>query len=95
MNERGFVWSPGPGGNPDNDLWHRTLRLLDEYRKANGHCNVPTYYESGGVKLGAWVSNQRTQYKLYMAGKRSQLTEERIAALNQRGFVWSVQGRQR
>ena len=39
-------------------------------------------------RLGSWVNNQRTQYKKFMEGKRSQMTGSRIDILNDIGFIW-------
>ena len=39
-------------------------------------------------RLGSWVNNQRTQYKKFMEGKRSQMTRSRIDILNDIGFIW-------
>ena len=41
-------------------------------------------------RLGVWVSNQRTQYKNFIKGKRSSLTQVRIDILNDIGFIWDV-----
>merc|ERR1712025_1360368 len=39
--------------------------------------------------MGAqWTKRQRYQYKLRMGGKRSTLTNERVEALDEAGFVW-------
>lgn len=40
--------------------------------------------------LGVWVNHQRTQYKLYAAGKPSYLTPERVQKLEGLKFEWSA-----
>lgn len=45
---------------------------LKEFRKAHGHCIVPTIY-AANQKLSNWVQTQKRQYKLLKAGKKSQM----------------------
>ena len=62
---------------------------LVEFKKANGHCNVPTSYKKVNRSLSIWVQGMRRKYKLYKEeGQHSQMTEERIAKLESIGFVW-------
>jgi hypothetical protein len=62
--------------------WNQRFQELVKFKKINGHANVPTH--SG--RLGAWVSNQRTQYSYLQAGKYSQLTIDRYKKLESIGF---------
>ena len=58
---------------------------LKHYVEENHHAQVPyTFVDKDGVALGKWVSRQRD---VYHAGK---LPVEKIAALNELGFVWRV-----
>ena len=41
-------------------------------------------------RLGVWVNNQRTQYKKFMEGKRSQMNRSRIDILYGVGFIWDL-----
>ena len=50
---------------------------------------VPTKYPANPA-LGRWLSTQRSQYKLYMDGERSTMTEQRVRRLDSIGFVWCV-----
>lgn len=75
----GFVWSLF-------SQWGSKFEALVRYKEANGHTNVPVRAGS----LGAWVGNQRTQYRFLQAGKRSSMTEERIQMLESIGFIWSL-----
>ena len=70
-------------------LWETKLAELAAYKEEHGHCNVPRTYEAN-KELERWVMRQRTEYRLLMEGKRSSMTEERIAMLNQIGFVWET-----
>jgi hypothetical protein len=67
------------------------LSELADYRKIHGHCNVPNCY-SENTKLGKWVGNQRTQYRLHLEGKASRMTTFRIQALESLGFEWDFHG---
>jgi hypothetical protein len=78
----GFEWKPSIRAN-----WEDRLSELADYRKINGHCNVPHNY-SENTTLGKWVNNQRQQYKLHRDGKTSTLTNFRIQELEGIGFEW-------
>ena len=51
----GFEWGTA---------WEDHLSELTDYRKIQGHCNVP-YRLSENIKLATWVANQRAHYKLH------------------------------
>jgi hypothetical protein len=71
--------------------WSEKFEELCEYRHKMGHCLVPhTYGEN--LPLARWVKRQRYQYKLMVEGKQSTMTEERVKALEDIGFVWDSQG---
>jgi hypothetical protein len=67
--------------------WEDRLSELADYRKIHGHCNVPRSF-SENTKLGEWVSKQRSQYWLHLAGKTSPMTTFRIKDLESLGFEW-------
>jgi hypothetical protein len=69
--------------------WEDRLSELAEYRKIHGHCHVPLSY-SKNSKLANWVGKQRSQYRLHLAGKPSQITLPRIQELESLGFNWST-----
>ena len=68
--------------------WIAIFQELKLYKAKHGHCNVPQ--RTG--RLGAWVHNQRRQYRLLQEGKRSSMTDERIQKLESIGFQWSLRG---
>lgn len=71
--------------------WSEKFEELCQYRETMGHCLVPhTYTEN--LALARWVKRQRYQYKLMVEGKSSTMTEERVKALEDIGFVWDSQG---
>jgi hypothetical protein len=61
------------------------LSELANYRKIHGHCTVPYTY-SENPKLGTWVRNQRSLYKLHLKGTTSPMTIFRIQKLESLGF---------
>ena len=47
----GFSW------NTLDEQWLEMYELLKDYKEANGHCKVPTYFiTKNNKKLGFWVS---------------------------------------
>jgi hypothetical protein len=81
LESLGFEWnSQGTG-------WGTRLSELADYRKIHGHCNVPRNYGQN-LKLGRWVSTQRTQHRLHVESKKSHMTTRRIQDLESLGFEW-------
>ena len=64
--------------------WLTVYHELKEYKTKHGHCNVPTKL---GL-LGGWVGTQRTEYRKWVNGERSSMTDERITKLQAIGFEW-------
>jgi hypothetical protein len=67
--------------------WEDRLSELADYRKMQGHCNVPQHY-SGNIQLGKWVGTQRNNYRLHREGEKSQMTTFRIQELESLDFEW-------
>jgi hypothetical protein len=79
LNELGFSW------DPIEEDFQKALGYLRAYKAENSHCRVPTFFKTeDGFKLGQWVSHKRTDYKV------GRLTQDRIDALDELGFVWSA-----
>ncbi|MDY8023399.1 Helicase associated domain protein [Paenibacillus polymyxa] len=78
LDSLGIIWDSVEA------TWDVTFKLLSKYRDEKGHCNVPQGYEADGVKLGAWVSTQRTLFN------NNKLTLNKIDKLNSIGFQWDV-----
>jgi len=70
------------------EQWMIRYHELIEYKRREGHCNVPQREK----RLGCWVSTQRTQYKLLLEGRQSQMNQERIDMLNALDFNWDPRG---
>ena len=57
----------------------------------NGHCNIPQKFEN--KQLAAWTRTQKQQYKLLKEGKLSHMSQARIDRLNELGFEWAGEKR--
>lgn len=69
--------------------WGERLEQLRAYKDTHGDCLVPDGY-SANPKLARWVREQRGQFKNLRDGKPSHMTQERMAALNELNFTWSL-----
>lgn len=67
--------------------WTEKFEELLRFREENGHCLVPNCHPDNPA-LAQWTKRQRYQYKLKQDGKRSTITDERVQALDEAGFVW-------
>ncbi|WP_082192338.1 DEAD/DEAH box helicase [Chlamydia suis] len=77
LEELGFVW------RVLEEAWEKNFLELKRFREEHGHCNVPHKYPKS-PQLAVWVSNQRKDFK------KGDLSEDRIARLEEIGFVWRV-----
>mmetsp|Transcript_20126 Transcript_20126/g.30836 ORF Transcript_20126/g.30836 Transcript_20126/m.30836 type:complete len:419 (-) Transcript_20126:68-1324(-) len=83
------------GGEPSDAylefgrIWYERLIQLQNFQAEHGHCNVPELYE-GNPQLGNWVHNQRKEFQKRMSGESSSITDERVEALDDIGFVWGI-----
>jgi AraC-like DNA-binding protein len=64
--------------------WDESYTLLQQFKKREGHCNVPQSHSEDGANLGIWVNNQR-QLK-----KKETLDPERQNRLEEIGFEWGL-----
>ena len=76
----GFSW------DPLEQQWEEAFTALQEFRKREGHCQVPQSYIANGLKLGLWARLQRK--------KKAKLTPERVTRLSALGYIWDPQGEQ-
>ena len=81
LEKLGFVW------DSRRAAWEERFNELLAFRNKNGHCNVPTNFKEN-PKLSTWVKCQRRQYKLFLEGKKTHMTRERISKLSSVYFVW-------
>ena len=64
--------------------WGRAFARLEEYREANGDCDVPRDFPDD-PSLGSWVHDQRDRHR------KGSLAEERMQKLDRLGFQWRTQ----
>ena len=88
LNEIDFVWEVG-SNRRDDTLWRQHFNELVKYKKKHGDCLVPNKYEHN-KQLGNWVGNQRYQYKKWLNGVHTSITQERIDQLNDIDFAWDA-----
>lgn len=81
LDSIGFIW------NAHAIAWQEKFNDTKAYAQAYGHCNIASC-DPSHARLSTWVKCQRRQYKLFMDGQTSNMTYDRIAALNSIGFVW-------
>ena len=86
MNDLGFVW------DVQEAQWLDQYEALKQYKEDHGHFIVP-FRNDEFKKLSYWVTRQRKDWKQKKNGKKSALTDERIAKLNELGFVWNPRKR--
>jgi len=60
--------------------YHNNLVVPESFKTKNGYL-----YDSAGVALGNWISNQRQAYKEQGTGK---ITDQEICLLNEIGMLW-------
>jgi len=66
--------------------WDQRFQELVDYKKINGHTNVP--HKLGA--LGGWVGFQRRHYHLLKEGKHSPLTIDQWEKLESIGFEFTI-----
>jgi hypothetical protein len=64
--------------------WDHWFGLLMRFKEREGHCLVPRFHDEGQFKLGAWVAEQRTNYR------KDNLSVDRKRRLDDLGFVWNT-----
>mmetsp|Transcript_8108 Transcript_8108/g.9432 ORF Transcript_8108/g.9432 Transcript_8108/m.9432 type:complete len:210 (+) Transcript_8108:3-632(+) len=82
LNDIDFDWSPR------DTKWNMRIQELLDYKRRFGDCCVPVQWKEN-PPLGRWVSTQRKYYKLYLSGKPTRISKERIIQLTKLGFVWN------
>lgn len=82
LDNLGFTWSV------QEDTWEDRFNELQAYRRIHGHTNVPKNCKKH-PQLSVWVKYQRRHWRLFLAGERSSMTEERFGKLTSLGFQWN------
>ena len=86
LEECDFVW------DSHQEAFQVRLKELAEFKANYGHTSVTTKYQAN-VRLATWCKCQRQQYRLFVEGKPSNLSHERIQELEKLEFDWKLQGR--
>lgn len=87
LEEVGFKWALQR--HTTMRSWAERFAQLEEFKKGNGHCNVPIRFKVN-PSLGQWVSTQRQEYSNYQNGKKSNMNKDRITRLEAAEFCWSL-----
>ena len=82
LNDIGFVWEV-MDPNTTTAKWTARYNELVAYKQQYGHCHVPKS-DKENKSLGKWVKYIRQQFR------NGKLSDERVAVLNDIGFVWEV-----
>jgi ribosomal protein L7Ae-like RNA K-turn-binding protein len=77
LEDIGFEW------RLPSARWDETCALLKQFKKREGHCNVPQSHTEDEANLGKWVNNQR-QLKT-----KEKLDSDRLKRLEEIGFKWA------
>jgi superfamily II DNA or RNA helicase len=78
LDEIAFVWKSRTVGT-----WEDRLAEVVAFKGNFGHCNIPVNFPDN-PKLGGFVNQMRSQRR------RGALSEDRVARLDEVGFVWSA-----
>jgi hypothetical protein len=82
LEKEGMVWDV-------HDLnWEKRYQELVDYKKRFGDCNPSLSGENS--ELSSWVFVQRRMYSLKLAGKPNSMSDERIKALQDIGFIFNL-----
>jgi superfamily II DNA or RNA helicase len=68
--------------NPRDEIWDQYFSALKKFLKREGHLRVKRNHTEEGLKLAAWMQNQRSY--------RDKLSNDRLKQLNSIGFTWDI-----
>ena len=83
LNDMGFQFRPRGGAYAK---WEERIDELRKFKELFGHVRVPVSHPT----LGSFVKKTRTEYKCFLEGKPTSMTEDREAELTQLGFVFEA-----
>lgn len=69
---------------PSYKTWDERMNQLRKFKNEHGHLRI----QVSDNDLGEFVSRMRQEYNKFQEGRKSSLTNERIIALANMGFVW-------
>ena len=74
-----------------NPGWFAMVEALRQFTYSHGHFDVPSdFVAPGGADMAKWIDEQRSEYRYYQEGKRSNLSPEKIDKLNEIDFDWGT-----
>jgi hypothetical protein len=62
--------------------WEDMFARMEQYKKREGHCNVPRSHKEDGANLGTWVPRQRIEKR------KGELSADKSRRLESIGMVW-------
>ena len=85
LTEWGFRWQFSKRQPPGIKLksWEERYQQLIEYKRLNGQDATPPARLPG---LGTWANAQKIEYRKFLRGEETKMTETRLAKLNACGF---------
>lgn len=83
----GWRWESERAATVQRNLanWNAKYEMVRQFAELEGHARVPQAYEFGGERIGAWVSQQRLEYK---KGRLPNELALKLEALP--GWAWNV-----
>ena len=88
LEDLGFKWAlRGSSSSLHNTKWFQRCLELKQFKSEFGHTNVPQNYKPN-LTLAFWINVQRVQRRKLDKGEQTSLSEERVKALDELGFVW-------
>ena len=74
--------------NAKNDSWNQMYREAEYYYKQKGNLEIPfDYITETGLRLGTWITNQRSHYAGYSG---IGIDANRVELLEKIGMIWNV-----
>jgi hypothetical protein len=87
LDQIGFAWKGEDARWTNNvdKIWFQQYEKMIEFKRTNGHCTVPHWYEYKKDKsLGQWVKDQRAKYA------KNKMQPARKELLDDIGFFWTA-----
>jgi len=78
LNDIGIIW------DRLENKWNDMFAVLVQFKEREGHCNVPVRHKEKGIRLGNWLTKQRT------AKRQGKLHSMRQQQLEDIGIVWDI-----
>lgn len=79
LEDIGFIW------NVYEAKWNIKFEELSYFYEINGHCRVPS--KKSTRSLSRWCGRQRQEYRKYLEGKQTTLTDDRRFKLIKIGLL--------